>query len=342
MKRIDTEKIGSLKQLLKNNRKISIIPHINPDGDAIGSSLALAQYLTKLNKSVKVIVPNDYPDYLHWIPGQEKVVVFFKQKYTAEELLRNADLIFYVDFNDEHRCGEIAKITSQLSVPKVLIDHHPNPGDFASVVISDTSACATAELVYEVIDALGDNELIDLPIAESLFAAILTDTGSFSYNSSQPRTFEIVGDLLKRGIDKDRIYSDTFDKYSGNRMKLLGYALSEKMVHLPEYRTAFISLTKEELERYHFVPGDTEGFVNNPLAINDVVFTALFMEKDGRIKISFRSKGKFATNLFSGHHFNGGGHANASGGESHLTMEETLKKFEALLPDYKEELLGSM
>lgn len=341
MKRIDEAKIEQLRLLIKANHKISIIPHINPDGDAIGSSLALAQYLISLGKSVKVIVPNDYPQYLHWIPGQENVIVFFKQKYTAEEKLQNADLIFYLDFNEERRCGGIADVVSELKTSKVMIDHHPNPSDFADITISDTSACATAELVYEVITQLGDNSKITRPIAEAIFAGILTDTGAFGYNSSEPRLYQIVGDLLSKGIDKDKIYSDIFDKYSEDRMRLLGFTLSEKMVHLPQYKTAFMSLTSEELERYNFQSGDTEGFVNRPLSIDGVIFTALFMEKDGKIKISFRSKGKFATNLFSSHHFNGGGHVNASGGESHLSMDETLKKFVELLPEYEEELLRS-
>lgn len=291
---------------------------------------------------MKVLVPNDYPENLHWIPGQEHVVVFFKQKYTAIDYLSKADMLFLVDFNEVRRCGDMFEHCEKFTGTKILIDHHPNPDGYADFIISDTGASATAELVYELIVETGNRNLLDRPIAEALFAGILTDTGALSYNTPKPRIFEIVGELLMLGIDKDRIHANIYDNFSHNRMQLLGYCLNEKMVYLPEWNTAFISITREELANYKFQPGDTEGFVNYPLSIKGVVFTALFMEKDDRIKISFRSKGAFATNKFAAMHFDGGGHLNASGGESQLDMQQTLTKFKDLLAQYSEELKGSM
>ncbi|TKG96939.1 bifunctional oligoribonuclease/PAP phosphatase NrnA [Puteibacter caeruleilacunae] len=343
LKRIDLDVVKSIEGLLKNGRKrITIVTHVNPDGDAIGSSVGLSNYLRKLGHFCKVLVPNDYPEYLQWMKGEEVVTVWFKAKYKAIEIIENTDILFFLDFNEEMRCGAIAEETKKFKGPRVLIDHHPHPADFTDITISDTGACATAELVYELIDALGDSDLVDESVAECLFSGILTDTGSFNYNTSNPRTYEIVGQLLKTGIDKDRIHSRLFDNFSHDRMKLLGYCLNDKMVYMPEFKTAFFSLTQEELAKFNFKPGDTEGFVNFPLSIKDVVFTAIFMEKDGKIKISFRSKGTFPTNKFASEHFRGGGHVNASGGETNLTMDEAVQKFVDLVPQYAEELKISM
>ncbi|MDP4184681.1 MAG: bifunctional oligoribonuclease/PAP phosphatase NrnA [Bacteroidota bacterium] len=343
VQRFDIQDINCLRELIGNRKKrIVIIPHINPDGDAVGSALGLWGYLKARGHYPVVITPNDYPEYLQWMEGQQEVVVYFKQKNRAIDLIKNAELFFYLDFNEEKRTGEMSELLSGLETTKVLIDHHPNPADFTDLIFSDTSACATSELVFELIDALGHSSYISKETGEALFAGILTDTGSFSYNSSDPRTYATVGRLLELGINKDKLHSRLFDNYSARRMQLLGYALNEKMVYLPEFHTAFISLTQDELKQYNFVSGDTEGLVNYPLSIRDVCFSAIFMEKDGKIKISFRSKGSFPTNRFSSAHFNGGGHCNASGGESDLNMEESIAKFIGLLPQYADELERSM
>lgn len=341
--RFDIQDVNCLKELLGNRRKhIIIIPHINPDGDAIGSCLGLRAYLKALGHLATVISPNDYPEYIQWMEGQKDVVVYFKQKNRAVDLIKHAELIFYLDFNEEKRCGEMSEQLSGLDTPKVMVDHHPSPSDFADLTFSDSSACATAELIYNLIDEMGHSSLITKEIGEALLAGILTDTGAFSYNSSDPRTYKTVGRILNLGVNKDQLYSRLFNNYSEQRMRLFGFSLNEKMVYIPEYHTAFISLSKEELKRFNFVSGDTEGFVNYPLSISDVFFSALFTEKDGKIKISFRSRGSFPTNRFSLENFNGGGHCNASGGESDLSMEDTITKFINLLPQYAEELTHSM
>jgi bifunctional oligoribonuclease and PAP phosphatase NrnA len=217
---------------------------------------------------------------------------------------------------------------------RILIDHHPNPSDFADIIISDTLASSTAELVLRFIELAGEPGLIDNVIATCLYAGIMSDTGSFNYNSSQPETYRVLAELLKRGIDKDFIYSMVYDNYSENRMRLLGYCLLEKMVVLPEHKTAYISLSLKEKKQYNYLRGDAEGFVNYPLSIRGIVFVAFFMENDDHVKLSFRSKGGFDTNKFAQENFDGGGHINASGGESKLSLPEAINKFVSLLPHY--------
>ena len=226
-----------------------------------------------------------------------------------------------------------------LKTPKVLIDHHPNPEQFADILISDDNCSSTAELVFHVLKSFDNSLEITRPLAESLYTGITTDTGGFSFNSSNPSTFYVVSDLLKSGLDKDFIHDKIYNNYSYNRMRLLGYCLEKKMQYFPEYRTAFMSISKDELEAFNFQIGDTEGFVNYPLSIKGVIFSALFIEKDDLVKASFRSKGTFPTNKFSSENFNGGGHLNAAGGESRSSYEDTIEKFVALLPKYKDLLL---
>lgn len=219
-----------------------------------------------------------------------------------------------------------------------MIDHHPDPTHFAEITISDTLYSSTAEMIFHVIESLGDEHLMNKEIAECIYCGIMTDTGSFNYNSSNPYTYSVVSKLIGLGINKDKIYWNVYDNFSVDRMRLLGYCLYQKMQVFPEYRSAFISLTKKDIQEFKFSPGDTEGFVNYPLSIKGIRFTGIFIEHDKHIKISFRSKGNFAVNKFAEDHFNGGGHINASGGYSYLSFEETLNKFKELLPQYKTEL----
>jgi phosphoesterase RecJ-like protein len=220
----------------------------------------------------------------------------------------------------------------------IMVDHHPDPADLAEYSILDTKASSTAELVYRLICDLGGQDLVERAIAECLFVGIMTDTGCFSYNSSNPETYRIIAELLKKDIDKDRIYSLVYDNYSTDRMRLLGYSLKDKMVVLPELRTAYISLKKEDLRTYSHKTGDTEGFVNYPFTIRDIRISALFLEREDHIKISFRSKGNFRINKFAQKYFNGGGHMNAAGGEYFGSMEDTLSRFEKRIANYADEI----
>jgi bifunctional oligoribonuclease and PAP phosphatase NrnA len=336
---LDTGNLHLLKEIkskLNQAVSIAIISHINPDGDAIGSSLALYHYLRKLGKDVSVIMPNDYPDYLKWLPGTGIVQVFTKNRLAATSL-QKADLMFFLDFNSPSRAGKTWETILNSRAFKIMIDHHPHPEDFADIVYSETNASSTAELIYRFIELCGEPELIDKDISTCIYAGIMSDTGSFSFNSSRPETYTVLTSLLKNGIDKDYIYSMVYDNFSENRLKLLGYCLDKKMVVFPRYKTAYISLSIEEKKRYNYTRGDSEGFVNYPLSITGIDFSAFFMENDDHVKISFRSKGNFDTNVFASNHFGGGGHVNASGGESKLSLSETINKFVSLLPDYAKE-----
>jgi phosphoesterase RecJ-like protein len=330
---------ATVAEILRNpDRKIAILTHLNPDGDTLGSALALSKLFIKAGHHPQVITPNDYPDFLRWMPGIEQVIVMNRANDRVAELVKSADVIFCIDFNELKRVKQISEVFDVASAYKVLIDHHPDPQVRVDCQLSDTSVSSTAELVYRFIFELAFQHLIDHDIASCLYTGIMTDTGCFSYNSSNRRTWETVAELLDYGIDKDKIYSLIYDNFSTHRMRLLGFSLNEKLEVFPEYKTGIISLSKQDMLRYHFEVGDSEGFVNYPLSISGIHFSALFIEKDDHVKISFRSKGKFAVNEFSRKNFNGGGHKNASGGESYTNLEEAVRHFKHLLPVYKEKL----
>lgn len=335
---IPQKKLNELNDLIIKCQKPLIITHYNPDGDAIGSSLGFYHYLVKRGKTPTIVTPNDYPDFLHWIPGNDNVIVYKRNCGTVLNAIKEADAIFALDFNNPDRTEGLGKYLEEATGKKVIIDHHPDPGKFADITISDIQYSSTAEMVYHVIESLNDETLVDKTIAECLYTGIMTDTGSFNYNSSHPYTYFVVSKLIGLGINKDKIYWNIYDNYSADRMRLLGYCLHKKMEVFPKYNTAIISITKKELHDFNFQPGDSEGFVNYPLSIKGMQFTAIFIENDKQIKISFRSKGDFQTNKFAGDHFNGGGHRNASGGHSTDSLELTLKKFRDLLPKYEKEL----
>lgn len=317
---------------------VLLVTHINPDGDAIGSLLAMQLYLRKKGFETYAVTPNKYPEFLQWLEGNNNVMIFSQQRKRVLETLARCKAIVALDFNVLKRTGELEQPIHDADALKVLIDHHPNPNNFQHFTLSDTSVCSTSELVYEYIVQNGDRHLIDTAIAECIFTGIMTDTGCFSFNSSEPRTWEIVGDLLNFGINKDRIYSLVYDNFAENRMRLMGYCLNEKMVVLPEYKAAYITLSLEEQRRFNFAIGDSEGFVNLPLSIRGIKFSTLFLEKADHVKLSFRSKGEFAVNRFSELHFGGGGHTNASGGETKLNLADTVQKYLDTLPLFADEL----
>ena len=337
LQKIFKEEFAHLKQLISVNEKICIITHHNPDGDAIGSSLGLYSVLKNMGKQVQVIVPNDYPEFLQWLPTNETVLRYNKQKEKCETVLKEATVIFCLDFNEPKRLSGIYEAIEQTICTKVLIDHHPNPDNIFNISISDISVSSTAELVYETVLACELESYMDKNAATCLYTGLMTDTNSFTVNCSNPRTFEIASKFLAFNIDREFIHNCVFNNFSENRQRLLGYVLNEKMVVLPEFSTAYIWLTRSELQKYCFQPGDSEGFVNYPLSIKGIKFSAFFMERERHIKISFRSKGSIPANQIMKDNFMGGGHRNAAGGEEDkLNMEDTIKKFLSLLPKYSD------
>lgn len=338
---IESDKIESFKEIVENSKRIVIVPHLNPDGDAIGSSFALRRVLRNMGKIADVIVPNEFPEFLKWIDGSDQAYDYSKDTDRSRKLFFQADTLFCLDFNDPNRSEGMRKLLRTYTGPSVLIDHHLDPAISCSVIFSYPKASSTCELLYRVLEQAGYDKYIDKDGAESIFAGIATDTGNFSYNSSDPDTFRIVAKLLEKGINKDRINSNLYHTFSSDRWRLIGHALKDKMVILPKYRTGYICLSKEELDQFNFQPGDTEGLVNYPLMVKGIVFCVLITEKENKIKMSFRSKGTFSVNQFSRDNFNGGGHINAAGGESPLSLKETEQKLIELLPQYKEALLNS-
>lgn len=336
--RIDKELINEAEILLKESKQISIIPHSGPDGDAIGSSLALLQYLKKKGQDAQIISPSAYPLFLRWLPENSDVWIYTNMKKKAEEYINASDLLFIVDHNSFKRSGDLEKVLEKASVKKIMIDHHPEPEPIVDLMFSDTKMCSTCELMYEFIEALGDENLIDDKISECLYTGIITDTGGLSYNSSQPRTYQIVGSLIANGIDKSKIHSNIYDNFSPDRMKLLGHCLDQGLEVLNEYNTAIIKLTKEDLLKFNYKDGDTEGFVNYPLSIQGMQISVIFIEKEDMVKISFRSKGNVPINLVAREHFSGGGHVNAAGGRSLDKLEVAIENFKKVIPDFYKSL----
>ena len=336
---VNKRDITTLGEQLARHRRIVLLSHVNPDGDSIGSSLALYHHLRDEGKEVTVITPNDLPAFLQWLPGAGEILVGKHAPEEAASRIADAEMIFFLDFNDISRLKKLeAPVRDNRTAFRVLIDHHPSPAIEADLLFSETSVSSTAELLYEVLRTLAATSVRKQSVAVNLYAGIMTDTGCFRYNASTPRTWEAVADLMHAGIRIDDIYARIYDNYSEHRMRLMGYALDKKMVILPEEHTGYIWLTRGELDRYGYVTGDTEGFVNLPLSVEGIRFSALFLELGDKIKISFRSKGSFAVNKFSSAYFNGGGHRNAAGGECQMSMEDTLKKFESLLQEFTDEI----
>ena len=343
MKATEKQIITTIGNLFTGVKKqITIIPHENPDGDAIGSAIGLAEILTESGHNLLVVSPTEYPDFLKWINTRVDTLIYGNAKNKVSKFIENSDIVICVDFNDSARAGKLEKKVKQFNKTKILIDHHPYPTDFCDYIISETHYSSTAELIYDVIKEIGLIKQLNLVAAEALYTGILTDTGSFSHNTSDPNTFRVASELIAFGVDTKKIQSEVYHNFSADRMRLLGYCLNKKMQVFSEYCAAIISITKQELEEFNFNTGDTEGFVNYPLSINNIVFSALFIEKEGWVKASFRSKGNFPVNHFSKNHFGGGGHLNAAGGEANISLEETIELFKSLLPQYKKQLLETI
>ena len=334
------EKLNELKLLLQNKKNIVITIHRGPDADALGSALALSDILKQLNHNVTVVSPNDYASFLYWMKGNNEVVVFTDQTEKAIEITNNADLIFLLDFNDLSRIGEYTETVRNSSSIKIMIDHHQDPNmNDADLVFSDTSSCSTAQLLFEILDGLSFKSMINKDVAECIYAGIMTDTGSFKYSSTTSKTHKVISELIDAGAENSKVHDLIYDNYSEDRTKLLGYCLNVKLQIFPELNSAIISLTEEELARFNFKKGDTEGVVNYALAIKGIIFAVFIAEKEGKVKLSLRSKGDFKVNEIAKKYFSGGGHMNASGGISDRSVEGTVKKVIEVFEEYKNELL---
>ena len=335
------EDILRVKELLSRRKKIAVIVHYNPDGDAVGAALALQLFLQQQGHNVHILAPNPYPDFLEWMPQSETILLANNNQELCVEKIQAAELIFCVDFNQFNRVGTLQEALEKTTATKILIDHHINPDTSFDIIYSVTkNTSSTCELVYNLIVKMLDGErFMNRQIAECLYVGIVTDTGSVSYSCNNESTYHVLGDLFKYGIDGEDIHRKVYDNYSESRIRLLGYSLTERLSVLNEFAASYIYLTKEDLEKYDYKQGDIEGIVNHGLSIKTVRFTALFSERDDRIRLSFRSKGDFNVEDFARIHYNGGGHKNAAGGNSHKTMTETIKEFESLLKQYKPQLI---
>ena len=336
---MNLEAINAVKKLLSQPQKIVIVPHKNPDGDAIGSTLALWHYLRDIGQEAIVVSPNDYPKFLKWMPGSSFILNFEKENTQAKNKIEEATLIFTLDFNHLGRIGQMESVLKDLSVPFIMIDHHQAPSDYAQIMYSDVLMSSTCEMVYNFIEYLGGADRITSEMADCLYTGIMTDTGSFKFMSTTSRTHRVVANLIDKGAQNTEIHHKVFDTNTAGRLHLLGRALGN-MVILEPYRTAYITLSQEELDAHEFQKGDTEGFVNYGLTLEGIIFAVIFIEnkEEGIIKISFRSIGDFSVNEFARRHFEGGGHNNAAGGKSERSLAETAIYFESLLEDYKNEL----
>ena len=326
--------------LLASPKKIIITTHQNPDADALGSSLGMAGYLTKKGHEVTVITPTEYPDFLHWMTGNDKVLDFenYHQTAKAKAKIAEAEVIFCLDFSALNRLKNLESLVRKSLAKKVLIDHHQMPEKFADFVFWNDHAAAACELIFQLIETLGDKNLIDIPIAECFYSGLMTDTGSFRFDSTTKEVHRIAGELIETGINVAKIHRQIFDSNSFERLQFLGYVLGQKLVHLPEFNTAYFTISEEELKRFNSKTGDTEGMVNYALSIKGVVFAAIFTDRGDMIRISFRSVDEFSVSDFSRNHFSGGGHKYAAGGRSFDSLEKTVQKFLNLLPNYKSQL----
>lgn len=324
--------IKAIQLLLSTPKKIAIIPHRGPDGDAMGSTLGLYHFLLKNHHHPTVISPNEFPDFLDWMPGADQVVIYEKDKENASKILEEAELIFTLDFNALHRVGEMEQVLSRLQTPFIMIDHHEKPHDYATYTYSDTSFGSTCEMLYNFIVFLDKKQDIDITIGTCIYTGILTDSGSFRFPKTTGKTHRIIADLIDLGVKNTVIPTLLFDNSSFGRLQLLGRALQNMKV-LSEHKTAYTTLTQDELNSFDYTKGDTEGIVNYGLSIKGIIFSAIFIEnkEENIIKISFRSQGDFDVNQFARDHFSGGGHINAAGGKSEISMDETIQKFEDLV-----------
>jgi len=332
--------ISEIKSLLATPLKIVITTHHKPDGDAMGSSLGLYAYLIQLGHHVKVITPTDYPQFLHWLPNNSDVIVYTDHPEDAAVMVAEAAMIFCLDFNSLNRINELGELVKSSDAYKLMIDHHLEPEDFDDYRHWNINACAAAQLVYDfIVNELGDAGHMNKDIATCLYTGIMTDSGSFRFASATSSVYRIAADLIDAGAEHWRIHQLVYDNATENRLRFLGHCVSNKLEVLREFNTAIISVTKEELDRFNILTGDTEGIVNYALSINGIKLAAFIIERTDKVKLSLRSTGDFPANEICKKFFSGGGHRNAAGGVSEKSLEETVNGFKAILVEYKTQLL---
>ena len=316
-------------QAIQNAENIVITTHRSPDGDAIGSSMGLARFIEKLGKKCSVIVPDEFPEFLNWIPDANKTIRFDKNKDLVKQILSDSDLVFSLDYNVKSRVGEeFGRVLEKLEKPMIMIDHHREPAEDYDHYIHDIEASSTGQLVYDFISFSGNKDKIDIGICEALYSGILTDTGSFRFPSTSARTHAIVGEMMEIGLDVSKVYNNIYDNNSIDRLKLLGFVLGQKLHYFGDLQMAYMSLSHQEMQDHDYQAGDTEGFVNYALSIKGVKFSCLMKENEnGSVRMSFRSKGDFDVNTFARANFEGGGHLNAAGGRSKTSLAETEARF---------------
>lgn len=335
---IDKQSVLEVQRLVNASEQILITTHLSPDGDALGASLALYHYLKGKGKKVKLMVPNSFPYFLKWMAGSGEILVYEYNPKAAQVIFHHAELIFSLDYNIPKRIGNMAPLLEKSVAPKVLIDHHLFPGDMYDVVISHSEISSTSELVFRWLYQAEKYEEMDKTVAECIYCGMMTDTGGFTFNSNNPEIYLIISLLLRKGIDKDRIFSLVYNNLTEDRFRLLGFTLSQRMKVYPDFHTALIWLSLEDQKQFSYNKGDTEGFVNYPLSIKNILFSAFIREDEELVKLSFRSQGSFPTNEFAAQFFHGGGHLNASGGEFYGTLAAALAAFENGIEAYAEKL----
>lgn len=326
---------------LDKYKNIVIISHVNPDGDALGSSLALYQFSKKIGLNPKIIIPNDYPIFLSWMPDIQDIIIYDKNQEEAKLLMSEAELFCYLDFNTESRTGLMHNdLCHYNKTPKILIDHHIGV-DYSKfeVCFSKTDISSTSEMIAEIIKYRGFESYLDENIASCILAGMITDTGSFTH-SIYSNTFSICGEIISlTNVDYMNIHQNIYDNSTEDRLRLLGFLINNRMTVLNEYNTAFIYASKNDLETFNYQVGDTEGVVNYPLSISNIRMSVLITERQGCIRFSFRSKGDFSVNDLAKKHFDGGGHFNAAGGTLYCSLDEAISKLLSVLPEYKEQLI---
>lgn len=336
---ISQQNIDAVRMVVEGCKRFVVLAHKNPDGDAVGSSLALCHYLRSIGKEAAVVLPNSFPQFLAWLPGVDDVLFFDTDKERCESVIAAADALFCLDFNVLSRTGDVAPAAAASAAKKVLIDHHPQPSDEFGVYVSHPEACSTCELVFRVITALGGTDALNFEMAQCIYTGMMTDTGAFAYASARKDVYLIIAELLDKGIDKDWIYRKVFYNFSVTKMRLWGYAMYDKLKVYNKYNAALITLTHSELMRFYASKGDTEGLVNQPLQVKGLRFSCFLREElPGKINVSLRSVDDFPCNAVAAEFFNGGGHKNASGGELYGTMEMAVERFRQALQKYKAEL----
>ena len=337
---LDTNQLALMDQLISDANTVLVVCHKSADGDAIGSSLGWAEYMRLRGKDVTVIVPDQYPDFLMWLPNNDKIVRYDKHREKCDMLFKIADLVFCLDFNTPSRVDEMEQALVSTKAKKVLIDHHLKPDVPADLVVSQPEASSTCELVFRIVWQMGAFAQLDKAFAVPVYCGMMTDTGGFTFNSTRPEIFQIISELLTKRIDKDRIYRNVYHNYSEDRIRLMGYVMYEKLVYMPEYHAAYYSITRDELKRFNYIKGDTEGLVNMPQQIKGLKLSISLREdtEKNMVWVSLRSVDDFPCNLMAEEFFNGGGHLNASGGKIEGTIEEAIEITKKAISAYENKL----